>query len=341
VRRLVLAMAVWMALMPLALAPRTAEPALAASGKVWVQVGSETPGSGCWVNTSVEVHQGGPASDVEIGLAFHIDSDVFSVNRGVTGGDGIAYLGFDTSGAPAGRAAMLDVNVAGVYVGSVPVIVSDGAGCNDNPKVFEFGGSFDAGQAWESSHSVASSATDTGIWVPTRYQQRGLSCEFASLSIAMAAYGTEITEWAFDPYISQSRNPHWGFRGNISGTWGGSDDYGIYAEPLAAILPSFGYWGDVFYARGDAGALTRRIDQGTPVLVWLGLLGDTSFWETGSDGTSYKVAAGQHTLVIYGYDSSGVYASDPALGAKRFYDWGWFMTMWNVFDGMSLAIGPA
>jgi len=146
---------------------------------------------------------------------------------------------------------------------------------------------------------------------------------------------------SFDDLVGWSENPHWGFRGDIYGTWGGADDYGVYAGPLADALPAFGFWGEEFYANGDASALTRRIDAGTPVLVWLGLLGDTGYFEYADDGTRYLIAPGQHTLVIYGYDEDGVYASDPALGAKRFYDWGWFMSMWNVFDGMGLAVGPS
>jgi hypothetical protein len=32
--------------------------------------------------------------------------------------------------------------------------------------------------------------------------------------------------------------------------------------------------------------------------------------------------------------------SDPAHGTKHYYDWGTFMTYWNVMDGMGLAVGP-
>ncbi len=316
--------------------------ASAASGRVWVQVGSETPGSSCYVNTSVEFHGGsGPVGGAEVALAFHVDGQVYSVNRGFTAGDGIAFLGFDVAGAPAGRSAMLDVNVNGAYLGSVPIYVTDGGGCSDNPAVIELAGADSGGGSWNDTHTSETLEPTGGIWVPALYQQRGLSCEYASLAIAMAAYGTHVTEWEFDPYIGLSSNPHVGFRGNIYGEWGGAVDYGIYAEPLAAILHHFGYWADVFYANGDTSQLTRYLDNGTPVLVWLGLKGDTGYYETGEDGSTYWIAPGQHTLVIYGYDQNGVYASDPAIGAKRFYDWGWFMSMWNVFDGMSLAIGPA
>jgi hypothetical protein len=47
-----------------------------------------------------------------------------------------------------------------------------------------------------------------------------------------------------------------------------------------------------------------------------------------------------HVVVAYGYDDYGVWVSDPASGAKYQYDWGTFMTYWNVMDGMGLAVGP-
>lgn len=312
----------------------------AVTGSAWIQVGSETPAPGCRVPTSVEVHNSGPLANAEIALAFHVDGAVYSVDRGFTAGDGIAFLGFDVGDAPAGRSALLDINVNGSYMGSVPVQVTEGGNCSGNPEVFELDGTIGTAGAWEETHTSGDLEPANSVWVPTLYQQRGLSCEYASLAIVMAAYGDQVTEWEFDPYVVQSPNPHVGFRGNIYADWGGSVDYGIYAEPLAAIMPNFGYWADVFYAKGDTSQLIRYIDSGTPVLVWIGLKGDTGYYETGADGSSYWIAEGQHTLVIYGYDDYGVYASDPAIGAKRFYDWGWFMWMWNVFDGMSLAIGP-
>lgn len=334
-RRLGVALAAALIAMPALLAAGSPE-AFAAGSQIWVEVGSETPGPGCYVATSVEVHEGGPVAGAEIALAFHVDSDVYSVNRGFTDDNGIAFLGFDLGDAPAGRAGSLDVNVNGAYIGSVPLAITDGGGCDDNPEVFELGG----GDVSGGGGGTANLEPVNSVWVPALWQQRGLSCEYASLAIAMAAYGTQVTEWDFDPYFGQSSNPHVGFRGNIYGEWGGTDDYGIYAEPLAAVMPEFGYWADVFYANGDTSQLTRYIDNGTPVLVWMGLKGDTGYYETGADGSSYWIAAGQHTLVIYGYDADGVYASDPAIGAKRFYGWGDFIWMWNVFDGMSLAIGP-
>ena len=180
----------------------------------------------------------------------------------------------------------------------------------------------------------------TSIWVPTYMQARNLSCEYAAAVIAMAAYGVWVNEYDFDGMVGWSDNPHWGYRGNITGWWGNTDDYGVYASALAPAIRNFGFWADEFYAQGDASALTSRIDAGTPVIVWLGLWGDTGFYEWTSDGTPYKLASGMHVVVAYGYDSGGVMVSDPAHGTKHYYDWGTFMTYWNVLDGMGLAVGP-
>jgi uncharacterized protein YvpB len=178
------------------------------------------------------------------------------------------------------------------------------------------------------------------IWVPAYAQQRNLSCEYASLVIAMGAYGVWVSEYDFDGLVGWSENPHWGYRGDITGWWGNTDDYGVYASALIPAVHAYGFWADEFYAQGDASELTRRLDAGAPVIVWLGLWGDDGFYQWSNDGTPYKLAAGMHTVVAYGYDSAGVWVSDPAHGTKYQYDWGTFMTFWNVFNGMGLAIGP-
>ena len=76
------------------------------------------------------------------------------------------------------------------------------------------------------------------------------------------------------------------------------------------------------------------------MIVWLGLWGETGFYEYAADGTPYKLVPGLHVVVADGYDSGGVYVSDPANGDEKYYDWSTFMTFWNVMDGMGLSVGP-
>ncbi len=176
--------------------------------------------------------------------------------------------------------------------------------------------------------------------MPTYQQQRSLSCEFASLYIATSAFGNGVSEYSFDSVVGISPNPHLGYRGNITGTWGNTTDYGVYAQPLSWALAQFGFVGDAFYGVGDDSTITSRLDNGWPVVVWLALWGDQSF-RTDYDGQSFTLVPGMHVMVAYGYDTDGIYLSDPGSGTYRFYDWASFNSMWNVLDGMAMAVYPA
>ena len=186
----------------------------------------------------------------------------------------------------------------------------------------------------------AQEVAGTFLEVPTYFQQRNLSCEYAALTIATGAFGYPVSEWEFDARVGWSANPHWGYRGDITGWWGNTDDYGVYAEALVPALADFGFYGEPFYGQGDASELKARLDWGMPTLVWLGLWGDTGYYDYTEDGTRYKLASGEHVVVAYGYDDWGVYVSDPASGQYTSYAWGDFMWMWNVLDGMALAVAP-
>ena len=308
----------------------------------WATLGSVTPAAGCWVDASVEVRQGGGGvPDVAVSVNLVHDGEVASSDWGMTDGDGLAFLGVDTSWAAPGYEAWLDVLVGGEYAGGIPVSITDSGGCADNPDMVEIGATIPVADA--SGTAQGWSLSDPGVvdvGVPTYAQQRNLSCEYAALVIAMGAYGVWVSEYEFDSRVGWSENPHWGYRGDISGWWGNTDDYGVYAAALAPALNDFGFWGEEFYAQGDANALTARLDAGTPVVVWLGLWGDTGYYEHAADGTPYKLVPGMHVVVAYGYDSGGVYISDPATGGKGFYDWSTFMTFWNVLDGMGLSVAP-
>jgi len=171
--------------------------------------------------------------------------------------------------------------------------------------------------------------------VPEYRQRYGLGSEYASGYIATETFqpGMGIDEDVFQASIGPSENPHWGYRGNIGG-----DGYGAYPEAMAPVLEDNGFVADVFYAT-DATALTDRIDDGMPVIAWLGdpAAGLQSFQDAGS----YGVAPGMRALVVYGYDENGVYVSDPTAGEKTHLDWDSFMARWDVLDGMAMGIAPA
>ncbi|MBA3451452.1 MAG: C39 family peptidase [Chloroflexia bacterium] len=192
-------------------------------------------------------------------------------------------------------------------------------------------GGLDAG--WDETAAGPVFAAD----VPAYMQAYSLSCEYAAAHIATAAFGWGIPESEFLARIGASANPHWGYRGDIYGAWGGTDDYGVYPEALVPTLNEFGFVGDVFYG-GDASALTSRLDAGMPVMTWLGYFGDTAWLQ--EDEGSYLLAPGMHVVTIYGYDETGVYVSNPGRGNYDYYLWDDFLSKWSVLDGMALGIAP-
>lgn len=318
-----------------------AKPASAASLRSvtsWIEISSTRPASGCTIDVSIEIRESGsPVDSTEIELALSDEEEVISLDYSVTNADGIAYLAVETGGA--GGNGWLDVNVAGSYLTGVYIGLGAGDSCEDGAEFLTVEGEIPNITVEADSSDVSSNGVFVS-GVPFYKQQRSLSCEYAALYIATSAYGNGISEYAFDDVVGWSPNPHWGYRGSITGEWGNTVDYGVYPEALSAALPTFGYTGEVFYSGGDTTSLKAWIDSGVPVVVWLGLWGDLRVIEE-TDGVPYALTAGMHVVVAYGYDDEGVWVSDPGLGTDRFFSWSDFTSFYSVLDGMSLAVYPA
>jgi uncharacterized protein YvpB len=177
--------------------------------------------------------------------------------------------------------------------------------------------------------------------MPVQQQSLSLSCESAALSIATAYWGHQVSEWVFIENMPYHENPHRGFRGDMNGAFGGADDYGVYAKPLANMLANYGFIGEEFYTMGDPQELKERIDRGQPVLVWMtsGATAQDRLYEW-HQGERYSLTPQQHTVVVYGYDEDNVYVSDPGTGQYETYSWDAFTQSWGQFDGMSMAVYP-
>jgi uncharacterized protein YvpB len=177
--------------------------------------------------------------------------------------------------------------------------------------------------------------------VPATPQAWALSCEYAATSAATAMYGPVITQWRLRASIDTNANPHKGFRGDITGGAGGTTDYGVYPEPIAAVLQQYGYTHSyVFY--GGADHLRAEIAAGRPVVTWV-----TGTWKLASRevlrdsaGARYSLVPGEHAVTVYGYDDDGVWVMDPAGPDKYRVSWDRFLTAWNLFDGMALVVAP-
>ncbi len=174
---------------------------------------------------------------------------------------------------------------------------------------------------------------------PIFAQQHSLSCEYSSTRMMTAYWNREISEAEFIRSIIFHPNPHVGYRGNIDGSFGGTYDYGIYAEPIARMLETRGFKTKLLV--GGANSLKQELALGRPVQVWIiaGMGWGWPFTET-HEGLPFRLAGGEHSVVIYGYDKQGVYVADPAYGGRAYYGWETFMRSWGYFDQMALSFWP-
>ncbi|MEI6045387.1 MAG: C39 family peptidase [Chloroflexota bacterium] len=175
---------------------------------------------------------------------------------------------------------------------------------------------------------------------PIYNQRYNLSCEYSATRMITAYWGHEINDTEFNSVVPLNSNPHLGFRGDINGYFGGTWDYGVYAEPIAKVLETRGFKTKLLVAGPEA--LKRELALGRPVQVWtVAGMGWSNPYTESYEGLSFKLAASEHSEVIYGYDSQGVYVADPGYGTDDYYSWGTFLHSWGYFDYMAMSVWPA
>jgi len=175
---------------------------------------------------------------------------------------------------------------------------------------------------------------------PAVQQWYNLSCEYAAAAAVTLYLGNLVSQNTFILEVPSSPNPHIGFRGDINGPFGGINDYGVYAEPLATVLQNHGYNATVYY--NDLGSLKSNIDAGNPAVVWLtvGQNEDRPAYYHELDGQRFKLVPGEHAVVAYGYDDTGIYLMDVSDGGFYHTSWDSFLRRWGYFDDMMLVITP-
>ncbi len=176
---------------------------------------------------------------------------------------------------------------------------------------------------------------------PVVVQAWALSCEYAATSAATAYYGDTISQRTFLNDIGYDENPHKGFRGSIYSAWGGTKNYGVYAEPILAVVRAHGFaHAYIFY--GGTSTLQTEIAAGHPVVTWIsGTWGMTSrSTHVDAAGDWYSLIAYEHAVTAYGYDDSGVWVMDPGVAEKYHISWAKFLRGWNAIDGMALVVAP-
>ena len=176
--------------------------------------------------------------------------------------------------------------------------------------------------------------------MPSVAQWYNLSCEYAAAAAVTLFWGKLVSQRDFLAEVPQHPNPHRGFRGNIHGMHGGTDDYGVYAGALVPVLERRGYQARAVFA--DVEWLKAEIREGHPIVVWIttGRYTPRQGFYQWHDGERFKLVPFEHTIVVYGYDSDGVYSMDVADGGFYHTEWDSFLMRWAYFDNMALWIHP-
>lgn len=147
-------------------------------------------------------------------------------------------------------------------------------------------------------------------------QSQSLSCEARSASDWADYYGYSVSESDIQSSYASTDNPEIGFVGSPNGAEGQlpPNDYGVHAEPVAAILRGYGVSATAMKGLSYF-QLRQQIASGNPVMVWV--IGNV--WNgspvnyTSSDGTTTTVARYEHTVILIGYDAYGVTIIDGSM----------------------------
>lgn len=191
----------------------------------------------------------------------------------------------------------------------------------------------------------------TLLSVPMDWQDYPLSCEAASLKMAMHAKGVYISEDEIMQKIGYDMTPHlgnfWGdpdkaYVGNIYGDIC-KTGYGVYWQPLAEAA---NHWrGAEAFSGWTIQQLAKEIGLGNPVVFWgvlpTGRLTDCSWWYA-KEGKRIKAFKETHVRLAVGFigdskNPSKIIINDP-LSGRLYWDTQDFLANWQVFGYSGVII---
>jgi uncharacterized protein YvpB len=199
---------------------------------------------------------------------------------------------------------------------------------------------------------AATPAQAQQVKVPIEFhrQEHSLSCEVATLKMALATHGitmseTElITALPFDPTPKRPGiwgDPNQGFVGSIDGRMLRTG-YGVYWDPIAKLGNRYAHT-DVL-RHGSASQLAGHVAEGNPVIIW-GYYGSGAAhtWQT-ERGTAINAIDGEHTRVVYGFDGphhapTHFYLMDPSAG-RLIWTTEKLMQNWSSLNHMGVVVSP-
>ena len=188
------------------------------------------------------------------------------------------------------------------------------------------------------SQDIPESAYVSGF---SGYEQTyNLDCEARSAVDFAAWFGVNIDHGEFLYNLPKSDDPNVGFVGSWTDARGHIPpaSYGVYQRPVAALLRNYGLSAYGAYAYTQD-ALKAQIAAGKPVMVWVVgnvELGYSVPYTPASTGQTTHVVPYQHTVVVVGYDGTGVTVQDGAMRYSR--DWTTFLLSWGALGNRAIYV---
>lgn len=186
------------------------------------------------------------------------------------------------------------------------------------------------------------------LGVPAYLQQHALSCEVASLRMALAYRGIQVSEEELLAQVGIDWTPHagnvWGdptekFVGNVDGKQM-IDGYGVHWGPIARIARNYRQASE--FENWSIGQMTEALANNNPVIIWTYAGGGTpTTWKTPSGKEIYAVRD-EHTVVMAGFvgpadNPSQLIVNDPLVG-QVYWSRDQFERKWTIFNRSGVVI---
>lgn len=169
-------------------------------------------------------------------------------------------------------------------------------------------------------------------------QSYNLSCESRSAVDWARYFGVSIGESEFLNALPASDDPNRGFVGSVYDIPGQipPNGYGVHADPVAAQLRAFGVPAEAFY-RMTGEDIKNEINHGKPVITWVisHAVPGYGVTYTTQNGDDVIVAPNEHTVIVIGYDPTGVTILDGSLVYWR--SWDIFLASFSVLGNMAIV----
>ena len=205
--------------------------------------------------------------------------------------------------------------------------------------------------------TVAPSSTPASkivLKVPIYHQQHALSCEAASLRMALATFGVQMPENDLLAALARDPTPRkvigdtvqWGDPDvGFVGSWDGvylKDGYGVYEKPIADLAMSYGFETTKYGKNVDPKQLYESVREGYPSVVWMPydmVVKGRGSWVTPA-GKKIPYVVTEHAVVLAGIDERGVYYADPMKPDLQFATFSAFEKAIAELDGRFVTVRP-